>query len=693
MMELARNSNNEYENYQDLEEDSSASSQIIPLLRRSFRGRVLLTITLVIVLSLVFSIIGYQAKKPVYVSSGIIRISASKPTVLNGEQYDARLRMFDAFVRAEVTYIKSRPVLERALQSEELITRFMGNEAESLMNIQQSLTVKREGGIITLSSSRNNPEESAAIVNAILEAYDDLNKEQNRQRDSIRQNGLLERKTKILDNLKTTNHRILEVGQEYGLQALAKAHVQKIAQIEEMEQRIYELQTTIEQKESLANPELNTVDKEIKRLTVLDHAMADMLFQRSQQAAELSTLRDRYQLNHSKVKNAEKRLSVLDDSIESRRQQLAILGQTGSLANTQKKNEETLRELKLLNTKLSDRLKNLRNEAKELNSKLIELNFLEEEKKELRDYLDETRRILEQVTVESKNNLPGTVEIQSLGSVPILPASDKRNALALLGLLGGSGLGIIIMIGYAFLFPRFRFSDDVEMLNEFGSLVGTYPAIEIEDSESLTEISSQMIRNHIMLQNKRSKNEGQVIAISSQQDTFDQPILVKSLARAFSQSKLRTILVDADLMTKQITHHFNVEHEEGFRESINNQKLNGEVQHLTDEQFSILPSGKTSDIRDDNLSYDLYSGCIEKLRKNYDIILLFTGAFPNRLATTVQLSICDRIVFFIHENAIAGSTIKTVKRIHKNVQKETYFLFHGANENDPSLLDIKNFHK
>ena len=104
-----------------------------------------------------------------------------------------------------------------------------------------------------------------------------------------------------------------------------------------------------------------------------------------------------------KVATLSASLNVIDTAIESRRRLIATLGKTGAITGTDgAEKSQSLAELHALKRKLSTRRAELSNAAKELNGKLIELKRLNEEKAQIAGMLAETRRILDQVRLESR---------------------------------------------------------------------------------------------------------------------------------------------------------------------------------------------------------------------------------------------------------------------------------------------------
>ena len=139
----------------------------------------------------------------------------------------------------------------------------------------------------------------------------------------------------------------------------------------------------------------------------------------------------------------EEKIRILDTAIENRRQQITTLGSTGALTKKESTGGDpnSVEQLRLLRSRLEVRLDELREEARELHSKLIKLEFLQGEREECRGHLEETRAALERVRLESEHRLPGLISVKARGNMPDEPAVDKRKQLAVAG-AGAGGIEI-----------------------------------------------------------------------------------------------------------------------------------------------------------------------------------------------------------------------------------------------------------
>ncbi|RMB12282.1 GumC family protein [Eilatimonas milleporae] len=449
-------------------ETEGAPVNPVKMVLRVFRGLWLITIALGAVAGCLLAVAAFNAVKPKFESQGLVRVVAKEPKILYADNDDSRLRLYDAFVSAEATYIQSRPVLERGFDYlvDDMEQQTGSRPDLSFKDYAQSLAVKKQKGLIAITAASTDPAMAQRAVNALLKSYTDLHTQQSGTRQTMRARELEVRVQELSAKLFALNEELLQVGEEYDATSLSKAHLTKVTQLEELDLRIAELTNSLmEMEASNGALDADTGDMEIKRATLLDRAMADMVFERAKRAAELEKLLLRYQPGHDKVATLAASLQVIDDAIESRRRLIATLGKTGAITGTDgAAKSQSMAELEALKRKLSTRRRDLSGDARDLNSKLIQLKRINEEKSQVSGMLAETRRILDQVRLESRNSLPGTIEILSRGSLPDRPASDKRMQFALLGLMAGGGLVVAAVFLWRQVTGRIRFSDDIEGL-------------------------------------------------------------------------------------------------------------------------------------------------------------------------------------------------------------------------------------
>ena len=647
---------------QDFVQDSvTAPVNPVKTIMRLLRGQFWRVIILSTLAGFALAFAAFSITKALYESQGLVRLVAKEPKILYADKYDSRLRLYDAFVSAEATYLQSQQVITRAheILLDDLAKKMPDLARPALQDVADAIAVKKLKGLISIQARSTNPALAQLMVNAHLEGYLDLQTRQSDTRQTLRARELEARVQELVSKQHQLGRELLTVGEEYDASSLAKAHLAKVTQLEELDIRIDELRNALLEMEA-ANGALDadTGDMEIKRATLLDRAMADMVFERAKRAAELEKLQMRYMPDHPKVATLAASLAVIDEAIESRRRLIATLGKTGAITGADgAAKSQSIAELQALKRKLMTRRTELSREAKVLNGKLIELKRINGEQAQVSGMLAETRRILDQVLLESRNSLPGTVEILSRGSAPEMPAEDKRLQFAALGFMAGAGFVAVFLIVLRQLSSQIRYSDDLAATVSDDKLVVMSPQ---PDEQQVARLMGE-------LQLQTGWRHGQTTVVSVTRFSEGCVIPLTLLANAAREQGLDTLLVCAS--ADGTSDH------KGFTESI----LKGEeITPLKAGSFDFLPFGRIT--ANHGFSIDSARRWLQAQAQNYDLILVYCGVFEHHYASRVLPKLADVSV------AVWGPGDQK-RLVQRFISQSTNLvgLFSGAPKNDPGM--------
>lgn len=620
-----------------IEQAETVQPDVMQMLIGALRGRWVLGGILGGVLGLVAAIGIFLAVNPLYQSQGMMRIVARESKILFEDSDDSRLRLFDSFVAAEVNYLSSRPVLERTLAK--LEAQNVANAPADVGELAKMVQVTGLKGLVTIVAKSGVGPTAAAVVNSLLDSYTELRLEQTAGQQNFRAQELSAREKNLLTQLEGIDKTILEVGQEYGQDAIAKAHVTKISQIEEISTRIDELTTTINQLETVGYTlDADTGDVEIKRSMLLDNSMASMTYDRAKKAAEAVSLAKRYRADHPRVVSAKAEIEVLDKAIDERRAQIAVLGRTGALTQRDQKEKQSVEELQALLSKLQERRNALEGEAFDLNARIVRLAYLKEERAQVRSHLDQTRGALEEVRVESRNATPGVTEIVARGSVPDRPFEDKRKAMALVGMMGGIGFGFALIALWGLLRPTVRSEKDIGYLGSSVASAGVFTSA----ADPVHALRNML---HIAL-SRHEPSRGRILAVIGAGKAQGVTTLARALAASFHQSGSRTALVDGHLAKPDISESIIAMHDKGLTDWILGHR--SEPLPVTkDEGITLLPAGFNAELRDHSVSPRDVRHAMEKLAEDHDIVIADCGVAKQVLSSTLFAAHCDVVLLVL----------------------------------------------
>jgi uncharacterized protein involved in exopolysaccharide biosynthesis/Mrp family chromosome partitioning ATPase len=620
-----------------IEQADTVQPDLMQMLISALRGRLLPAAALGIVLGLIGAAAIFLSVAPVYQSQGLMRIVARESKILYANADDSRVRLFDSFVAAEVNYLSSRPVLERTLAR--LQAAGVPHVPEDVSDLAKMLTVTGQKGLVTIQGRSQSGITAAAITNGLLDAYAELRLEQTEGQQNFRTQELATREASLLKEMKAIDKEIFEVGQEYGQDAIAKAHVNKITQIDEIGRRIDELTTTINQLETVGFAlDADTGDVEIKRSMLLDNSMASMTYDRAKKAAEAVSLAKRYRPGHPKVESAKAEIIVLDKAIEERRAQIATLGRTGALTQRDQTEKQSVEELQALLSKLQERKKSLESEALDLISRIVKLGYLKEERGQTRAHLDQTRAALEEVRVESRNSSPGVTEVVARGSTPDRPFEDKRKAMAMVGLMAGLGGGFGLIALWGLLRPTVRNEKDIAALGTSVASAGAFEAAD-QPVHSLRNMLDIALSRH-------EPGRARILAVIGAGREQGVTTLARTLAHSFHHAGSRTALVDGHLEKPDMSAISGAAGEKGLTDWLLGRRTDPLPVTMADG-ITLLPAGCNPAIRDHSLSPRDVRQVMDKLTVEHDIVIADCGAAKQVLSSALFAAHCDVVLMVL----------------------------------------------
>lgn len=646
---------------------------------RAMRGRWLAACAGALLLGPALAAGGYLSGVRLYDGSAILRVFPQESNILYSTGDDSVLKTFDSFVKAETTSVASNPVMDRAQ------ARLLADWPElardmSARDLAGSIEIKRNDSLITLATKSRDAGFAAAKINAVVEAYLDLQAEAEAARSTVRLKELQARETALLARQADIRNRMLEVGGEYGIDALAKAHVEKVAQIDALSERRAEVEATLTALRSKdGDSSADMSDQEIMRATLLDRALADLNFDRAKREADLATLLLRYPPTNPQVLDLKGQIEVIDRAMAERREQIKVLGQTGALTDTSGANADTSQvEIAALLDKVTGQLAAARAEARDLNGKRAELAALEEEAVDVRKLLEETRSALEVIRLEAGRALPGYSVILSPATTAAEPVEDSRKLLAAAGLGGGGALPFALALALGLMSGRVRYSD---ALTRFSHLV---PVLRVSPRRKAGADAADRLRNALQLHPLRvPQGAGQARVI-----TFTRPErgapgeAALALARSFAGAGTRVLLVDADLSGGDISRRVGAEDAPGWREVLLGQTA--EPRSLA-AGLSLLPAGRDPRLTAASTGIAAVRRALAAVSADCDLILICAPSSGDCLTTELLLSASDLGLAEVRPADRLAAVSVLVPRLDTLPRQGGGIVFTQASTGDPGL--------
>lgn len=648
---------------------------------RAMRGRWLRTIALGAFLAPALSVLGYSSGGQLYDSQAILRVFPQESNILYSTGEDSVLKIFSSFVKAEATYVASHPVMERSVQ-ELSVTRPDLADGLTATDMARSVNIKRADSLIVLTTFSRDRAFASQKLEAVIASYLALKAEAEEVRTSVRLSELRSREEDLLERLSALRTEQLETGGEFGLNALAKAHIEKIAQVDALAARESEVAATLAALETEdVSSSADTSDQEIMRATLLDRAMADLSFERAKLKSELAGLRAGYrdQTNlrfQRKVDSKIDEIAVIEQAISNRRDQIRVLGQTGALTAASNTSEDTtLAEIRFLLEKVSGQLSKARGEARDLNRRRIDLDGIETEITAAERLLEETRRALEVIRLEFGRALPGYAVVMSPPSRPIKPAEDTRKIMMATGFVGGIFIALAFMLVRGFCERRVRFAERLLPVE------GQLPIRQVSDAGADDSHAADLLRNELQLQclrKPRLVGAAPVIAVTSVHSGAGSDC-AHTLAESFSRARMKVLFIDAD-----ITNGKDGASTAGWSDLL----LGSGIKPRTTREkpgLSIVGKGATDQVDDCDVSARMVQSALKRAAKSFDVVIVSTGGMLDCLSAQFILSNADVGVCYLTPSDKHATVLSLVDQLDSLPANGSVAVMRNALSGDPWL--------
>ena len=680
--------------------DADEPTPIDPLgiIARTIRGRIVNIGLVTAVVAVVLALLAWLAISPGYQSTGVVRILPREAKLLYADADDSRLRLYDAFTNAEVHLMQSRTILESAWNSLHEQVHEAPDQGFSMPKdageLGRLITITNRKGLVTVAAKSSDRVLAAAAVNSILGAYESHKDAARNRTNEVRRNELLEREQQLTGTLEGLDARYLEIGAEHDITSLSKAHIAKTAQLEVLEERIGELDNTIDQFRQTGAVGADDIrNAEIQRALLLDQALAEMTYERASRLAELSTLRNRYRPTHSRIVTAELELKTLEAAIAERRDQITTLGNVGALTGgTSQSSQQSLDELESVRQKLLERRLLLRREASDLIGKLVKIRRIVGEQQRVGTLLEETKRALDEVTVESQAGLSRSIDIIARGKVPKRPIEDKRRPIAFGAALFGALATLVGFILSSLVYPRIRYSDDLKA--DLSQKIAITLPRNIGNGTDLTRACFRL-RNEIDIRRSRP-GDPIVVAVSGATPAANTSGIAVALSSIYSAGDSSVLLVDANSLSR-ITEEYSLEGHRGLVNVISAGIPIAEAVEpstMTHGNVDVLGSGAVrSDESLERVStYTLQDirNLINTARSAYDVVILDLGELAAGRHSALAASVSDQLIHITAAGDRKRDVVRTAALLDRVIPDRYLLVFDNASHLDPT---IENEHR
>lgn len=668
----------------------------LQFIRRKLRGRYRVTLLLALLLALCGSILGYTIAPVKYESTGLIQFKPALPTILYQSQENQPTPLFDSFVSAQATLILSTFVLKEALNDPAIsdIDWPMGPEGIDALERVISVSHRRGEQVVSVTATHRNSLTAQTTVNAVLAAYDRTYNDPIRLNPTVREQKLVLREQDLQLELTEIGERILHESDQYGADTIKRLHQEKVQELIAIDQKLREINLIIrtlnQQKDPnmTGSPMLVTIGMDpIASLLQSENNIGGRSdLQEKEQAiyADLESYKGRFGDRHPKIRELRRRLAAVQIHLELRQG----FGREGFFKDASKINsnlamvQASIERFRELDGYYQAMHKTVRQEATELGNKSVTLSNMQEMINNVKIRLNDTRQALDVLRVESDRDESARVFIASMGELPVVPTTDRRQSLAVASALFGIGMAACLVVGIGIFDPRIRFAQELQAVDIQAQVISLIPDISVNSHEidELAGLGVHQLRNLLELQ--READQHGVYTITSPGRREGKTSLVLALGASFATTGRKTLIIDADVTRSGLTRELQMENLPGLCEAIGPVNNGGEIHETNNENLWALPVGMARNFDPRNISRDKLQTLIDAIRPRFDVIIFDTGSVLTSLEASLVSSVSDRVIMTVACNQHSEQVKASLERLRRIGAECTGLVFNMAPASD-----------
>lgn len=679
-------------------EEAPGEAAVNPLMvvHRCLRGRYPLALVLALALAIPCGILGYLAVAPEYTSVGVVSVAPTRSFLLYQNEMNEPMTAFDSYVRSHANKLRGSRVMDVALTDPKLRQAGWPPAPEGAIDLMQSLQVSvgnREQDIF-VSVTHEEPVKARAAVDAVLAAYTTLaiDVEQQEIRDKLDELDKLRRRYRTeADQARNDAQRIAELEGTDDLERRRDAKHDQWANLERLIDA-YKL-------ELVSIGDLSAVDggestpplpagggPSVEELAQSDGELRRFLAQRDAIRTELASLQRRYSAEHRAVLAAQEDLEATESMIEARAS--LVRGGPGVVSSGERgvmADQYTAQRLRAQLQTLEALKETTKAEAKRLGSAQLQI----EQKRATAARADEEYRLADQryraLETESQAGSIGRIEIAQSGSTPYIPSTDRRIPLAVIGGLGGGGLGVGLVALMGLVRPKYRFIDDLSSPGGQVYIFGAVPELNSHDPESreLVAASIAQVRSVIDARLLGTSDRALVHVVTSAGASEGKSTISLRLAKSFAATGRKTLLIDSDMVGQRLTAEFGMLDRRGFAGAVTGRfdPVDSVFETPVRDLF-LMPCGRTDMIEPEQISARRAASLLEPLCEEYQAIVIDTGPILGSLEAQAVSSVCDEVLLVVTRGRQVRQVRMAIERLRRLGAGKVGVVFNRASPED-----------
>ena len=660
---------------------------------RALRGKYGLAIVFGLITGSLAAFIGFKLGHPFYHSEGLVRIAYTLPEVSQETDQNRPMAMFDTFMQSQKLLITSRPVIDMAIQDPIWKAKGFQVPPEPDRYFARHLTVeiKPRSEYIQIAVTDSDPGTAATAVNAIINAYTDRYNNQDKQLERARIGVLDDRRIFLEGRIQSLKSDLGLAVKEYGSTKLDMLYMSAEQRLTKLDSAMNDVRLAMatapsrpqeiqagQQKNagpSSSGQELTpdqlkmgqgSAELTIDQISGLDPSMKSLLEEQAKLQGELESFQAQgLKPGHRLVITANLSLKQLQTRIDReadvfRRFHAATSQSIGDPRNAPVLTAGKSREMLATNlTSLTELYKEAKTDMIRIGNKRYELQQTESELDALVMELNLKKHRIE--VLKDEGALGGRLSVVGTAEPPLSPDKDPRLLIAAGAGLGGFCLPAGAIVLLSLLRRRYHYSDETQT-DEMTKLplLGILPELgEGVAVDQMLAASHSIHHIRVLLEAHAAHNGSRVYLLTSANPGEGKTSLTMSLGLSFAAARMRTLVIDCDLVGRRLSSALDAKDLQGFNEALESGSIRQLVRKTKSGLF-ILPAGNAAAADACTISGEAVRCVLDEARRYFDVVLVDSGPILGSVEAAVVAQQVDSVIFTIargqHRSAVQNAT-------------------------------------
>ncbi len=624
-----------------------------------------------------FGGLGYLSTGPKYMSAGAIHVAPRLSVTLTEIPETGELDHFNSFVNTQVQLIQGQRVLEEALRSDALKSIDWGG-ANPLTRLEEQLDVRsnRNSELITVAYECGEPKDAQAIVNAVIEAYENIYGRAGADQMARTLQRLKDLETQLSRQLRSLRTEMQTLSARYDTVDMHALRASMLTEIEQTERWMETAERLLAEREAMNSERVAddmAVEPTLEELEAIDPAVAEFRRVRDAARADFEFARVRYRPESSlylrakrRKENAERiyRTQFLDAlqtwSRSGRIFALDVSSVVSLLSEDQVREQITFME---------DRMATVRTEATQLAADLRTLEEIEDRAAGVETDLALAQGRIKQLEIEESAVQNGRITVAQWGSRPHSASSDGRFKRAVFG----GGFGFALSFGAFFLLGTVdRRAFGVRQLERFiaaagAPCLGVAPNLDGEHDDEAETAAHCMHALRNQIEARRARGDGAfVLAMTSPYQGDGKTSILLALGLSYASAGYRTLVIDGDLVGRSLTRQMGLRGEPGLCEALRSGPPDPTHIIERDHGLQVLPTGADGPFGAAQVRRLDLERTLSSLRDRFDVILIDTGPILGSLECTPITAAADAVALSVRRGRSCTRLPECIQRIETN---------------------------